>query len=168
LGDKCDYYKALFEVCKMLDLQEAHIIWESFTADVCHRITWAILSNGRSFFNTVLLETQFRRGEQFKWPTSLIYKVTDDVRFANTINRPFYPPEWLIGAAGGGGRPWRLRWSRRRTQRGYTKGCPEGAREGKQTKKDATATGEEAAAGNRGSTIDTHKIVAMMADYVVT
>ncbi len=78
-GDKCDYYKGLFEVCKMLDLQEVRIIWESFTADVCRRITWAILSDGRSFFNTVLLETQFRQGEQFKWPTSLIYKITDDV-----------------------------------------------------------------------------------------
>ncbi len=78
-GDKCDYYKGLFEVCETLDLQEVHIIRESFTADVCRCITWAILSNGRSFFNTVLLETQFCRGEQFRWPTSLIYKITDDV-----------------------------------------------------------------------------------------
>ncbi len=27
---------------------------------------------------------------------SLIYKITDDVRYANTIVRPFYPAEWLI------------------------------------------------------------------------
>jgi hypothetical protein len=101
-GEECDYYKGLFEVCKTLDLQEVHIIRESFTADVCRRITWAILSDGRSFFNTVLLETQFRRREQFRWPTSLIYKITDDIRFAKTINRPFYPTEWLIGAAAGG------------------------------------------------------------------
>ncbi len=68
LGNKCDYYKGLFEVCKTLDLQEVHIFRESFTADVCRRITWAILSNGCLFFNTVLLllETQFFRGEQFK------------------------------------------------------------------------------------------------------
>jgi hypothetical protein len=86
LGDKCDYYKGSFEVCEMLDLQKVHIILESFDADICPRITWAILSDGRSFFNTVLLETQFRRGEQFKWPTSLIYKTMVDVRFAKTID----------------------------------------------------------------------------------
>ncbi len=102
-GDKCDYYKSLFKICETLDLQEVHIIWELFTADVCCRIAWVILSNGHSFFNTVLVEAQFRRGERFKWPTSLIQKITDDVQFAKTIERPFYPMEWLILMAGGPG-----------------------------------------------------------------
>jgi hypothetical protein len=97
-GDECDYYKGLLEVCETLDLQEVHIIRDSFTADVCRHITWAILSDGRSFFNTVLVEAQFRQGERFRWPTSLIYKITDDVRYANVIARPFYPTEWLIQA----------------------------------------------------------------------
>ena len=65
--------KGLLEVADTLDLQEVHIIRDSFTADVCRRITWAILSNGRSVFNTVLVEAQFRQGENFRWPTSLIY-----------------------------------------------------------------------------------------------
>jgi hypothetical protein len=64
-GDKCDYYKGIFKVCKTLDLQEMHIIRDSFTADVCRRITWAILSDSRSFFNNVLMVAQFHRGEQF-------------------------------------------------------------------------------------------------------
>ncbi len=55
-GDECNYYKRLLEVCETLDQQEVHIIRDSFTADVCRRITWAILSNGRFFFNTVLVE----------------------------------------------------------------------------------------------------------------
>ena len=60
-------------------------------------------------FNTVLVESQFRCGECFRWPTSLIHKITDDVLFANPIERPFYPTEWFIttpggqGTAGGGG-----------------------------------------------------------------
>jgi hypothetical protein len=95
-GEECDYYKGLWEVAETLDLQEVHIIRDSFTTDVCRRITWAILSDGRSFFNTVLVEAQFRNGETFRWPTSLIYKITDDVRYANTITRPFYPVEWLV------------------------------------------------------------------------
>ncbi len=103
-----DYYKGLLEVCKTLNQQEVHIIRDLFTADVCRQITWAILSNGRLFFNTVLVESQFRRSECFKWPTSLIHKITDDVCFTNLIKHPFYPTEWLVttpgsqGAAGGG------------------------------------------------------------------
>ena len=104
-GDNCDYYKGLFEVCETLDLQEVHIIHNSFTADVCRHITWAILSDGRSFFNTVLVDAQLRRGEQFRWPTSLIYKIADDVRFAKAIDRLFYPTEWLVAAVGGGQGP---------------------------------------------------------------
>jgi hypothetical protein len=38
-GNNCDYYKGLFNICKMLDLQEVHITCESFTANVCRRIT---------------------------------------------------------------------------------------------------------------------------------
>jgi hypothetical protein len=111
-GDECDYYKGLLEVCKTLDQQEVHIIKDSFTANVCPRITWAILSNRHSFFNTVLVELQIQRGECFKWPTSLIHKITDDVRFAKPIKRLHYPTKWLLlsssgqstaGNAGGGG-----------------------------------------------------------------
>jgi hypothetical protein len=59
-GDKCDYYKGLLKVAETLNQQEVHIIHDSFTADVCRRITWAILMDGRSFLNTVLIESQFR------------------------------------------------------------------------------------------------------------
>jgi hypothetical protein len=100
-GDKCDYYKGLLEVCKTLDQQEVHIIRDSFTADVCRRITWAILSNGHSFFNTVLVELQFWRGKHFKWPTSLIHKITDNVRFSKPIERPHYPTKWLLTSSSG-------------------------------------------------------------------
>jgi hypothetical protein len=102
-GDECNYYKRLLEVCKTLDQQEVHIIQDSFTADVCRRIIWAILRIGWSFFNTVLVESQFCRGKQLKWPTSLIHKITDNIHFAKTINRPFYPTEWIITSTSGQG-----------------------------------------------------------------
>ncbi len=102
-GEECDYYKGLLKICETLDLQEAHIIRDLFTADVCRRITWAILSNRCSFFNTILVEAQICLGKRFKWPTSLIHKILDDVRFAKTIDWPFYPMEWLITTAGGQG-----------------------------------------------------------------
>jgi hypothetical protein len=110
-GEECDYYKGLLEVAETLDQQEVHIIRDSFTPNVCRRITWAILMDGRSFFNTVLVAAQFRSGERFRWPTSLIHKITDNVRFATAIERPMYPVEWLIPSStvpsmpgGGGGR----------------------------------------------------------------
>ncbi len=87
-GDECDCYKGLLEVAGTLNQQEVHIIHKSFTADVCRCITRAILTDGRSFFTTVLGESQFRWGEQFRWPMSLIHKITDNVRFAKAINRP--------------------------------------------------------------------------------
>jgi hypothetical protein len=40
-GEDCDYYKGLWDVAEILDLQEVHIIRDSFTADVCRHITWA-------------------------------------------------------------------------------------------------------------------------------
>jgi hypothetical protein len=69
--------------------------------DVCRRITWAILRDGRSFFNTILVEARFHRGKHFKWPMLLIHKIAGNVQFAKSIERPFYPMEWLISTAGG-------------------------------------------------------------------
>ncbi len=51
---------------------------------------------------------------------------------------------------------------------GVHQGVSRRSQGGKTDKKDATATGEEAAAGNHGLTTDTQKIVAMMANYVAT
>ena len=33
-GEKCDYYKGMLEIAETLDLQEVHIIRDSFTADI--------------------------------------------------------------------------------------------------------------------------------------
>ena len=65
-GEECNYYEGMLEIVKTLDLQEVHVICDSFTADICRGITWAILTDGRSFFNTVIVEAQFRRTERFK------------------------------------------------------------------------------------------------------
>ncbi len=99
-------------MAETLDQQEVHIIRDAFTPDICRQITWAILTDGQSFFNTVLVEAQFRNNERFKWPTSLIHTITDNVRFAKAIDRPMYPTEWIVptqnpqggmyGSSGGG------------------------------------------------------------------
>jgi hypothetical protein len=165
--DNCNYYKGLFDVCKTLDLQEVHIIRESFTANVCRRITWAILSDGRLSFNTALVDLQFCRGEQVQWPTSLIYKITDNVRFAKSINRPFYPTKWLVPAVTGG----QGTGGSGRNSGGYGMGANQGGpkdmgRDPKQRGRDEDGGGR----GRRQPWVDNRhpKIVAMMADYVAS
>jgi hypothetical protein len=164
----------MLDVAETLDLQEVHIICESFTANVCRRITWAILTDGRSFFNTVLVESQFRRAERFKWPTSLIHKITDDVRFAKAIDRPMYPAKWCIttpatqgtgGGGGGGG--------------GYKEGNNQGGGQGNTNRGQNDQGGCNAGGGGSGGrrqqqqqqpwVDDRHpRIVGMMADYVAS
>jgi hypothetical protein len=171
-GDECNYCKGMLDVAETLDLQEVHIICESFTANVCRRITWAILTDGRSFFNTVLVESQFHRAEYFKWPTSLINMITDDVQFAKAINRPMYPAKLCIATpaihsmgGGGGG------------EGGYSGGNNHGSGQGNinrgthdQKERNASGSG---GGGRRQQqhcqpwVVDCHpRIVAMMADYV--
>ncbi len=134
---------------------------------MCAGISRGQLSDGRSFFNTVLVEAQFCNGETSRWPTSLIYKITDDVCYANTIVCPFYPTEWLIQTnppgkgvgvsnTGDGGHPGT-----------GTTG------KGGQREHGTTARGRDMPGGGgprrQPWTDERHpKIVAMMADYLAT
>jgi hypothetical protein len=45
-----------------MDMQEVQQLKGKFTPEIRCRITWAILDNGRSFFNTVLTPQDFERG----------------------------------------------------------------------------------------------------------
>jgi hypothetical protein len=78
----------------------------SISSGICLPPMCVVASRGQSSptddcFNTVLVEAQFRGGERFRWPTSLIHKISDDVRFAKAIDRPMYPSEWLLPSPGG-------------------------------------------------------------------
>ena len=54
------------DVREVMDQQEVHIIRESFTTDICRKITWAILTDRRSFFNHVLVKDHFTRTDPFR------------------------------------------------------------------------------------------------------
>jgi hypothetical protein len=49
-GDHYDYYKELLKIYRILDHKDFFPIWHAYTKEVCARITWAIVDNGRSFF----------------------------------------------------------------------------------------------------------------------
>ena len=48
-GENCDYYRELIKIYRVLDRQECFSIREAYTKEICARITWAILDDGRSF-----------------------------------------------------------------------------------------------------------------------
>jgi hypothetical protein len=58
-GDRCDYFVNLNKIHAVMDLTEVQQLRQKFSAKVCCRISWAIINNGRSFFNMVLTQQDF-------------------------------------------------------------------------------------------------------------
>ena len=48
LRSKCNYYKGLWNIYTMLELKEVMAQKQSFMAEHCQHITWAILDDGRA------------------------------------------------------------------------------------------------------------------------
>ncbi len=95
----------------------------------------------------------------------MIYKISDNVRFAKTINCLFYPTEWLVTAIGGQD-PWGTGAASGGYGEGTTRGGP------KDPGKEPKPKGRENDGGGGGRWqpwVDKchPKIVAMMADYVL-
>ncbi len=92
-GSKCGYYVALMRIRNCLDTPGVYNIRQAYTPDICYRISWAIIDNGRSFFSTVMIQNDFTQPGAF-FPKSLIDSILPDVRYANQIMRANYPTEW--------------------------------------------------------------------------
>ncbi len=52
-GSNCGYYKSLCQIHKTLELKEIYTLKLKFSPEDCRHITWAILDDGRAFFNNV-------------------------------------------------------------------------------------------------------------------
>ena len=57
-GSECDYYKGLRNIYATMDLRDVM----HFTAEHCRRITWAIIDDGRSYFDNVKRHWTLQRG----------------------------------------------------------------------------------------------------------
>ena len=93
-GDHCDYYKELLKIYRILDREECFTIRNAYTRDVCARITWAIVDEGRSFFGRNPVASDFAPGTMFTFSTCLLEGITDSVRNAIPIQRAMFPREW--------------------------------------------------------------------------
>lgn len=92
-GDKCEYYRALMRIRNCMDTAGVYNIRQAYTADVCHRIAWAVIDDGRSYFSKVLIQQDFESAD-VAYPESLLDAILVDVRFANPVMRASYPPQW--------------------------------------------------------------------------
>jgi hypothetical protein len=50
-GDGCNYYVEVLEVLWILESKDVYAMRKAYTPEVCRRIIWAILHDGRRFFD---------------------------------------------------------------------------------------------------------------------
>jgi hypothetical protein len=78
-----------------MDLTEVQQLRTKFTPEIVRRITWAIIDDGRLFFNTVLTQQNFDGWGEIMFPQSFLSGVLENIRFCNPIQRGNFPHKWL-------------------------------------------------------------------------
>ncbi len=78
-----------------MDLAEVQQLSKKFTPEIVRRITWAIINDGRAFFNTILTQQDFNGRGVIVFPQSFLAGVLENIRFCNPIQRGNFPAEWL-------------------------------------------------------------------------
>ncbi len=80
---------------KIFNYSSTQTIQDAFNINVCRRIIWAIVCDGRFFFSKVKLSQDLIPGVGWKdRPTSLLNLILDKVMFAEPIMRPTFPIKW--------------------------------------------------------------------------
>jgi hypothetical protein len=92
-GSQCDYYKSLRQIYKTLKLKEVCTLKASFTAENCRCITWAILDDGRAFFDDVKTTINFT-GQDITFPQSHLIDILNNIRYAVPVEQASFPDEW--------------------------------------------------------------------------
>ncbi len=101
-GDHCDYYCELLKIYRILDREECFTIRTAYTKEVCARMTWVIIDDGRSFFGCNPVASDFAPGTTFQFSTSHLESIMDSVQNAIPIQWAMFPREWMSpqGASG--------------------------------------------------------------------
>ena len=113
-GSNCDYYKSLQQIYKTLKLKEVYVLKAKLTPEHCRRITWAILDDGRTFFDDTKTTIDFT-GPDMSFPQSYLIDILNNVWYAVPVKHASFPDEWrhkarpkedqsgkTIGGQGGG------------------------------------------------------------------
>ena len=92
-GSECDYYKGLQNMYSTIELKEVMAQKQSFTAEHCRRITWAILDDGRVHFDDVKMTLDFQGHDEPFWPMSYLIDILRNVCYAISVERAKLPEE---------------------------------------------------------------------------
>lgn len=69
-----------------------------FSPEICSRIAWAIIDDGRAFFNSTTITPQdFSVPGRVVFPMSFLTNILENVSFCNPIQRGNFPQEWMAG-----------------------------------------------------------------------
>ena len=94
-SSQCDYYKGLRNVYATMDLRDIMAIKSHFTAEHCCCITWAIIDDGRSYFDNVKTTLDFNAGATIVFPQSFLIDIIRNVRYGILVELANFPEEWL-------------------------------------------------------------------------
>ena len=78
-----------------MDLHNVMAIKSHFTAEHCRRITWAIIDDGRSYFDNVKTTLDFKSGNSIVFPQLFLLDIIRNVRYGILVERANFPDEWL-------------------------------------------------------------------------
>ena len=94
-GDRCNYFININKIHAVMDLPKVQQLGQKISAEICCRISWAIIDNGRLFSNTVLTQQDFDGRGALSFPKLILAGVLENIRFCNPIQRGKFPAEWL-------------------------------------------------------------------------
>ena len=78
-----------------MDLRDVMALKNHFTPEHCCRITWAILDDGRSYFDNVKTTLDFTNGTSINFPQSFLVNILKNVRYGTMVERANFPEEWV-------------------------------------------------------------------------
>jgi hypothetical protein len=93
-GLEYNYYMGLLNVYATFELKEVMALKSNFTVEHCHRITWAILNDGRAYFDDVKTTLDFQGPDPPTIPHLYLIDILQNFCYATLMDRANFLEEW--------------------------------------------------------------------------
>jgi hypothetical protein len=94
-GEGCGLYRSMLQILQILSHPFCMQNKQAYTPEVCHRITWAIIVDTRSFYDIRKLAEDFlEHGDYMQFPASMLEGDFMSIKHGIKIQRHNFPPEW--------------------------------------------------------------------------
>jgi hypothetical protein len=84
-GLECNYYKGICNIYRVLDLKEVMTQKQVFLVEHCHGIKWAIINDGRAYFDDVKTTLDFGGQDKPVFPQSYLNDMLKNVCYATPV-----------------------------------------------------------------------------------